>query len=272
MVSLKQYGAYKGVRGAAYLFALMADVVVLILSAIVVNIIIQHRDLYSTGPQGWTLFMACLSFVVLIVLLLISSVRSVVHRRSAATTVRQGTMWLEPALLFLLAVCWATATISTALQPSLLVESYGRGKTARAVVAFSIFMCMITSFLAALTMFGCYPHTFGDSVPSTAPHLTTGTGFGGATGGAPGSANRVTSNNVGTAAYDHAMNQPQYSDKMPAGGGMHDEYGTGPGMGAAPEVQPNMGGAAGGYTGGGPPAGPTVEGTQVNPAMPEPRM
>ncbi|KAJ1983113.1 hypothetical protein H4R34_001462 [Dimargaris verticillata] len=270
MLSLKQYGAYRGVRGAAYMFALLVDVIVLILSAIVVNIIIQYRNLYSTGPQGWTLFMACFSFVVLIALLLISRVRSVVHRRSAATTVRQGTMWIEPALLLLLAVCWAAATISTALQPSLLVESYGRGKTARAVVAFSIFMCMLMSFLAALTIFGSYPHTFGDSLQSTAPHLTTGTGFGGASG-APGSANRVTSNNVGTAAYDHAMNQPQYSDKMPAGGGMHDEYGTGQGMGAAPEVQPNMGGTTGGYAAG-PGAGPTVEGTQVNPAMPEPRM
>ncbi|KAJ1985160.1 hypothetical protein H4R33_004146 [Dimargaris cristalligena] len=268
---------YKGLRIFMYLFALLLNCAVFVLSAIVVNIVRRDSRWYAKGPMAWTLFMACFSLLALLALAFINAIRSFKRSRAKATTVRHGANWIEPALLALMTILWASATIATATQANLLSCHDARCKTARAVVVFNLFMSMITSFLTAMTLFGNYSHLFSDPQSTSAPHMTTGTGIGPAAGtGAMGVTNSSGYNsgmNQTSGGYNSGMNNPQYNDKMaagPAGMTSPQAYGADAGMMhqnagmMSPSAQPN----AASYN----PAHPVVDGTHVQPAMPEPRV
>ncbi|KAJ1926396.1 hypothetical protein IWQ60_003840 [Tieghemiomyces parasiticus] len=298
MVKSAVHMGYRGLRIFLYVFATLLNIVVLVLSAITVNSARRHSNLYAKGPQAWALFMSCLTLLTLLGLGFLNTIRKWKRNRSSATTVQHGTKWLEPLIFFLLTILWATATISVATQTSLLSCHLARCKTARGVAVFCLFMSMITSYLAAMTLFGNYSHLFSDPHNTTAPHTTTGTHIGPHSGGGVGTAafgsGAAAGGAAGAAGESNYHHQPQYTDKMAgapggaagapmandmnssanqygAGGAYGTEsaqYGAGPAGNLSPAAQPNASAGYDGYNA----SHPVVDGTQVVPAMPEHRV
>ncbi|KAJ1657266.1 hypothetical protein IWQ61_003295 [Dispira simplex] len=266
---------HNGLRSVFYALAMLLTIVELILTGILVNISKRHNNLYARGPMSWTLFMSCFTFLALIPLYLISQIRAFRRKRSSGSAVLRNTNWIEPALLFLITFLWVTAAISIATQSSFMNCGLSRCHTARTAVALSIILIPLLAFLTALSLLDNYRHRFLLASNNTAPHMTTGAGFQG-----PGA---TAGGHMGTTAFDTTgAHQPQYNDKMAGGPPEPGMMSPAPATGAvgnpiisSPMAQPNPVGGGGGYnpnTNIGSAGAPIVEGTQVQPAMPEARV
>ncbi|KAJ1959199.1 hypothetical protein IWQ62_004707 [Dispira parvispora] len=265
---------YNGLRTFMYVMSLILTITLLVLTGILVNISKRHSNFYARGPMSWALFMSCFSFVTLIPLFFFNQIRAFRRKRSSGSAVRRDTSWIEPALLFLNTFLWVTATIAIATQSSFLNCGLSRCHTARTAVVLSIILIPFLAFLTAITLLNGYRHHFMVSGNSTAPHTTTGAGFQG-----PGA---TAGGYMGTTAFDAGGHQPQYNDKMAGGPPEPGMMSSAPATGAAgntyissPVAQPNPVGGGGGYNPNmnvGPEGAPIVEGTQVQPAMPEARV